>query len=219
MEGAMSGVGRAAGCLRAGRWCAASGWVLWIVVQAVADDPFPPEISLSQYGLGPHGWLFSVWVILLATSPLLLFRARPVPGPAMWLLVAGYLGVWTMALVRTDAGIQAMSGHAKVHMVGAVLAMVFLPLGILSVLRFATRYRGLAAALAIAAGVVGVLVLLSAIGVDTAGLGAPKSWALWQGTMLIIEMALVTLYAVVAPTIDPGALRAPSATPVKSAHQ
>ena len=208
------------GYLRAGRWCAAAGWVLWIVVQVVADDPFPPEISLSQYGLGPHGWIFSLWVILLATSPLLLFRARPVPGPAKWLLAAGYLGVWTMALVRTDEGIQAMSPHAKVHMYGAVLAMVFLPLGILSVLRYSTRlraagrrprHRGRGASAS--------LVLVSAVGVDTAGLGAAKSWALWQGTMLIIEMALVTLYAVVVPGIDPGSLRRPTAAPVKSALQ
>ena len=207
------------GYVRAGRWCAASGWVLWVVVQVVADDPFPPEISLSQYGLGPHGWIFSVWVILLATGPLLLYRARPVPGPAKWLLAAGYLGVWTMALVRTDEGIQAMSTHAKVHMYGAVLAMVFLPLGILAVLRYSTRFRRLAAGLGIAAGVVGVLVLLSAVGVDTAGLGAAKSWALWQGTMLIIEMALVTLYAVVVPSLDPGSVHHRIAAPVKSALQ
>ncbi len=207
------------GYVRAGRWCAASGWVLWIVVQVVADDPFPPEISLSQYGLGPHGWIFSVWVILLSTSPLLLYRARPVPGPAKWLLAAGYLGVWTMALVRTDEGIQAMSTHAKVHMYGAVLAMVFLPLGILSVLRYATRLRRLAAGLGIVAGVVGVLVLLSSVGIDTAGLGAPKSWALWQGSMLIIEMGLVTLYAVVVPSIDPGSVHHRITAPVKSALQ
>jgi len=207
------------GYARAGRWCAAFGWVLWIAVQVVAADPFPPEISLSQYGLGAQGWLFSVWVILLATSPLLLYRARPVPGPAKWLLAAGYLGVWTMALVRTDEGFQAMSTHAKVHMYGAVLAMVFLPLGILSVLRYATRLRRLAAGLGIAAGVVGVLVLLSAVGIDTAGLGAPKSWALWQGTMLIIEMALVTHYAVVVPSIDPGSVHHRIPAPVKSALQ
>ncbi|MET0864573.1 MAG: DUF998 domain-containing protein [Nakamurella sp.] len=205
--------------LRAGRWCAAAGWVLWIVVQVVADDPFPPEISLSQYGVGDNGWLFSLWVILLATSPLLLFRARPVPGPGKWLLALGYLGVWTMALVRTDEGIQAMSTHAKVHMYGAVLAMVLLPLGILAVLRYSTRLRVLAGLLGIAAAVVGILVLLSAVGLDTAGIGAPKSWALWQGTMLIIEMALVTLYAVVAPTIDPDYLSPRAPAPVKSALQ
>jgi hypothetical protein len=211
MEGAMNGY------VRAGRWCAASGWVLWVLVQVVAGDFFPPELSLSQYGLGPQGWIFSVWVILLATSPLLLYKSRPVAGPAKWLLIAGYLGVWTMALVRTDEGIQAMSAHAKVHMYGAVLAMVLLPLGILSALRYSTRFRRLAAGLGIAAGVVGVLVLLSAAGVDTAGLGAAKSWALWQGTMLIIEMALVTLYAVVAPSLDPGTVLRRNAAPVKSA--
>ena len=86
-----------------------------------------------------------------------------------------------------------MSAHAKVHMVGAVLAHGLPAAGHpVASLRYATRLRRLAAGLGIAAGVVGVLVLLSAAGIDTAGLGAPKSWALWQGTMLIIEMALVT---------------------------
>jgi len=125
--------------LIAGRGCAAGGWVLWIAVQVVADDPFPPEISLSQYGLGGAGWLFSLWVVVLATGPLLLLRFRPVPGPARWLLAIGYLGTWTMALVRTDEGVVQMSGHAMVHMAGAVIALVFLPLGIGLVLRHAAR--------------------------------------------------------------------------------
>ena len=74
----------------AGRGCAAAGWVLWVVVQAVNDDPFPPEISLSQYGLGGTGWLFSVWVIVLATAPILLLRYRPYPvRPARWLRSGG----------------------------------------------------------------------------------------------------------------------------------
>lgn len=211
--------GGSGGYATAGRWCAAVGWLLWIVVQVIARDPFPPDISLSHYGVGPVGWVFSVWVIVLASGPLLLFVARPVPGVAKWLLGAGYLGVWVMALVRTDAEIMQMTTHAKVHMVGAVLGMVFLPLGILAVLRCATRLRRTTAGLGIAAAVVGILVLLSAAGVDTAGLGAAQSWALWQGTMMIIEMALVTVYAIVVNTVDAGSVRAGTATPVQSAVQ
>lgn len=92
-----------------------------------------------------------------------------------------------------------MSWHAQVHMVGAVVALVFLPLGILFALRGAApRARGVAAVLAGAAAVVGTLVLMSAAGVDTAGWGAARSWALWQGTLVVIEMLLVSWYAVVA---------------------
>ena len=123
----------------AGRCCAAAGWVLWVVVQVVAKDPFPPEISLSQYGLGGAGWLFSVWVVVLASSPLLLLRYRPVPGPAGWLLAIGFAGTVVMAIVRTDEGVQQMSTHAMVHMAGAVIGLVFLPLGMVLVLRYAAK--------------------------------------------------------------------------------
>ena len=79
---------------------------------------------------------------MLATGPLLLLRYRPVPGPARWLLAIGYLGTWMMALVRTDEGVLQMSGHAMVHMAGAVVALVFLPLGIVCALRYAARPGG-----------------------------------------------------------------------------
>jgi Protein of unknown function (DUF998) len=202
----------------AGRGCAAAGWILWVVVQVVAKDPFPPEISLSQYGLGGAGWLFSVWVLVLAASPLLLLRYRPVPGPARWLLGLGYFGTVVMAIVRTDEGGLQMSVNAKVHMFGAVLALVFLPLGIVAALRYAApRWRRLGVALLGAAALVGTLVLLSAAGLDTEGVGPARSWALWQGTLVIIEMLLVGLYAVAVRTVDPGSGRAGLAAPVQSA--
>ena len=212
----MTGAG--AGWRISGRCCAAAGWVLWVLVQVVAQDPFPPEISLSQYGLGGAGWLFSVWVVVVASSPLLLLRYRPVPGPARWLLAIGYAGSGVMALVRTDEGVQQMSAHAMWHMGGAVVALVFLPLGILCALRFAPPPWPLAGLGLIVIGTaVGVLVLLSAVGFDTAGLGTARSWALWQGVLVVIEMMLVGLYAAVVSTIDPRRGRAVGPAPVKSA--
>ena len=90
-----------------------------------------------------------------------------------------------------------MSGHAQVHMVGAIVALVFLPLGILYALRGAGAFtRRLGSALVVVAALVGTLVVLSAAGVDTAGLGAPRSWALWQGALVIVEMLLVSVHAV-----------------------
>lgn len=204
--------------LVAGRCCAAAGWILWLVVQAVAMDPFPPEISLSQYGLGGAGWVFSVWVVVLASSPLLLLRFRPVPGPALWLLLVGYTGIWVMAVVRTDEGGGQLSVHAKVHMVGAALAMVFLPFGIAMVLRYAARvWQRLCLVLLAAAVIAGILVLLSAAGYDTAGLGAASSWSLWQSTLLVLEMMLVALYALAVTTVDPPTGRASRVAPVESA--
>ena len=188
----------------AGRWCAALGGVLWVVVQVVNDDWFPPQISASQYGLGSAGWVFSLWVVVLCTSPLLLLRYRPVPGPALPLLVIGYAGAWLMALVRTDLGGGQASVTADAHMVGAVLTLVFLPLGIVCALRpAARRWRRTAAMLLLAALAAGILLLLAAAGWDTALMDAPQSWAFWQGVLLVVEMLLVGVYAIAVTTIVP----------------
>ncbi len=189
----------ARGALIAGRCCAAAGALLWVAMQVLAGDPFPPEISVSQYGLGPSGWVFTVWALALAVAPLLLLEAAPAPGPAAALLWMGLAGAAVMAVVRTDDGGGAMSWHAQVHMVGAIVALVFLPLGILAAIRVAGPLaRRVAAVLAAAAAVVGLLVVVSAAGVDTAGLSAPRSWALWQGTLVVIDMLLVGVHAVAA---------------------
>lgn len=191
--------------LIAGRGCAAAGWLLWVGIQVIANDPFPPEISVSQYGLGPSGWVFTVWVIALAAAPLLLHAGAPAPGPVRPLLGLGFAGALVMAVVRTDEGGGAMSGHARVHMIGATVALVFLPLGIVVALRPAPpRIRRIAYALTAAAAVLGGLVVLSSTGLDTSGLGAARSWALWQGALVVVEMLLVTVYAVAAGRPRPG---------------
>ena len=208
------------GCRIAGRVCAVAGAVLWVLVQVVAGDPFPPEISESQYGLGAAGWLFSLWAIVLASSPVLLFRSRPVPGRAGPFLAIGWAGSAVMAVVRTDEGYQPMTWHAQVHMVGAVLALVFLPLGMASALRWAGRaWRRLSHLLVAAAAVAGALLLLAAVGLDTAGFGPARSWAFWQGTLVVIEMLLVGLYALAVGTIDPRSVRIHGGAPVQSAIQ
>jgi hypothetical protein len=62
-----------------------------------------------------------------------------------------------------------------------------------------------------------MLILLAAAGMDSAGLGPARSWALWQGSLVVIEMLLVTLYAAVVSTIDPTSRRAGRSAPVQSA--
>ena len=99
--------------------------------------PVPPEISLSQYGVGPDGWLFSLWVVVIAAVPVLCYRYRPVPGPARWFLAVGVVGNLVMAIVRTDEGGLQLSTQSKIHTGGAVLAMVGLPLGMVLALWYA----------------------------------------------------------------------------------
>lgn len=201
--------GRGAGdrsvALIAGRGCTVVGWLLWVVLQVLADDPFPPEISVSQYGLGPTGWVFTLWALALGAAPLLLLAGRAAPGPARPVLRVGFAGAALMAVVRTDEGGGAMSAHAQAHMVGATVALVLLPLGIVLALRGASpAIRRLADALTLVAAVLGVLVVMSAAGWDTAGLGAGRSWALWQGALVVVEMILVTVFAVAAGRLPPG---------------
>ncbi len=199
------GAGTRSATLIAGRAGTALGWLLWVALQVLADDPFPPEISVSQYGLGPTGWVFTVWAAALGAAPLLLLAGAAAPGPTRPVLWVGFAGAALMAVVRTDEGGGAMSGHAQAHMAGAVVALVFLPLGIVLALRGApSAARRLALALTALAAVLGVLVIMSATGLDTAGLGAGGSWALWQGALVVVEMILVTVLAVVADRLPPG---------------
>lgn len=204
----------------AGRWCAALGWILWVLLQFVNADPFPPAISMSQYGLGGTGWIFSVWVVVLATGPLLLLKYRPVPGPARWLLWIGYAGAWLMALVRTDEGGAQVSFTADAHMAGAVLTLVFLPLGILNALSHAAApWRVAAIVLVGAAAAAGTLLLLAAAGIATAAPDPAASWAWWQGVLVVVEMLLVGLYALGVRSVRSAPGRPGRAAPVQSSIQ
>ena len=197
----------------AGLVCAAVGWVLFVMVQVVAADPFPPEISLSQYGVGPDGWLFSLWVVVIAAVPVLCYLYRPVPGPARWFLAVGVVGNLVMAIVRTDEGGLQLSTQSKIHTGGAVLAMVGLPLGMVLALWYAKRWaRRAALLLCVCTTVTGILILVSATGVDTAGIGQARSWALWQGISIVLDLLLVSLYALAVESI-PAGLRRGTAMP------
>jgi hypothetical protein len=183
----------------------AFAWILFVVVQAVAGDPLPPDISVSQYGVGPHGWLFSIWMLTVAAGPCLLFRYRPTRqfGAGWWLLV-GLLGSALMATVRTDPGGLQLSVNAKIHMAGSVLALVGLPLGIMfSLLAAARPWRRLSVALVAVSAVSLELLLFSAAGADTTGAGAATSWALWQSVALAVDLLLLVVQVFAVLTIPP----------------
>ncbi len=206
------------GWLLAGRCSAATGWALWVLVQVVAADPFPPEISLSQYGLGPAGWLFSIWAITTGLAPLLLHWYQPGRGPGAVLLGLAFAGSLVTAVVRTDEDGLQQSLHARVHTAGAIAALVLLPAGILVGLRHATRnWRRLSVILVAGSVVVGVLVLVSAAGIDTAGMGPARSWAFWEGSLCVLELVVVSVYAVAVATIEPPPARLGGGAPVQSA--
>jgi len=172
--------------------------ILLFVVPALAGDPLPPEISFSQFGLGPWGWLFSVWVVLLPIACFSYYRAGPVkPRAALILLTIGAFGCLVMAVVRTDAGGLQASGNAQIHTAASVLALFGIPYSSVVLLwTYGRRWRLVGIALAVVHTVGIALLLLAATGLDTAGMGQERSWAFWQFVAVLADHALVLALAV-----------------------
>jgi len=192
---------RARWWLGLGRIATLAAIVSCLLLQWINHDWFPPEISVSQYGLGPRGWVFSCWCALLALSVLALAAGgsqwgAPPARSVYGCLLAGSVGLLVMGVIRTDAGGAQQSWHARAHMIGSILALVTLPVGILLAMRWATRpLRRAALALAtISAGAL-LLVLASAMGAATPGMDAEQSWAFWQAVAVTVDMLLVGSFA------------------------
>ncbi|MEO5834401.1 MAG: DUF998 domain-containing protein [Nakamurella sp.] len=176
-----------------------------VAMQAVAGRWFPPPVSVSQYGIGPWGWLFSVFVVTMSTAPLYLERlsARR-PRLVRLMLWAGLAGAVVMAVVRTDSGGAQASLNAKVHMVGSIVCLTFVPLGMFALFWLrggAARIVGFVEILLVEVSI--TLLLCAAFGLDTAGIGAARSWALWQAVASVASVLMVvTLSVVLRPGRD-----------------
>jgi hypothetical protein len=182
---------------RAGAAVIAAGWVLFIAMQWASGDWLPPAISFSQYGVGPDGWIFSLYLMAFSVGPLLLDRARPTGKLTTWLLVIGFLGCLVMALVATDAGGLQQSPRAKVHMVGSVFGLSLVPIGCsLSLVRGRVVPRWLPLGLVGFSAAALILLLISATGVDALGVGAAESWTYCQTAAAIADMLLLALLVV-----------------------
>ena len=180
-----------------GRVSALAALVLCVLIQALNHDYFPPDISVSQYGVGRNGWVFTAWAAITSLAILSLYRAGPERSRVFGcVLVVGSIGLLVMGVVRTDAGGLQQSWHAKVHMVGSVVGLVALPIGMAMALRWARPWwQRVAWALVVVSSLALVLVLISAAGVATPGLDAPHSWALWQSVAVTVDMLLLTTFA------------------------
>jgi hypothetical protein len=171
-----------------------------LLLQWINHDWFPPEISVSQYGVGPRGWVFSCWAALLAVSMLALTAGGPDLGArtrfVYYWVIAGSAGLVLMGAVRTDAGGAQHSWHAKLHMAGSILALVALPVAIVLALGAAARpWRRAAVALTVLSAGSLLLILASALGVSTLGMDAQHSWAFWQSVAVTIDLVLVGVFA------------------------
>ena len=177
-----------------------------VLMQWINGDWFPPEISVSQYGLGPRGWVFTCWTLALALSVLALTRGGPELGARRARLVyscfvPGCIGVVVMGIVRTDAGGLQHSWHARTHQVASIVALLALPVGIVLAMAWAgRRWRRTALALVMSSAAALLLVLASALGVSTLGMNAPRSWAFWQSVAVTVELMLVAVFALAGMT-------------------
>lgn len=180
-----------------GRVATCASVVLCLLVQYVNHDFFPPDISVSQYGVGPNGWVFTTWAAVVALATLTLVAGGTVHEHYVgsW-LAAGGAGLIVMGVVRTDAGGLQQSFHAKVHMSASIVALVALPIGMALATDHGRAWmRRLAWWFVLISAISLVMVLLSAAGVATPGLDSTHSWALWQAVAVTSDMLLLATFA------------------------
>jgi hypothetical protein len=176
-----------------GRIGAGLSLVLCVLVQWINHDFFPPNVSISQYGLGPRGWVFTVWVTMVSLAVLMLQAGGSVDHHRVgnW-LVAGSIGLVVMGVVRTDANGLQQSLHARVHMIASIVGLIALPIGMaLAMSNAGPRCRTMSWVLVGLSSLCLVMVLVSAAGVATPGLDAQHSWSLWQSVAVTVDMLLL----------------------------
>lgn len=180
-----------------GRVAAALSLLLCALVQWLNHDFFPPEVSISQYGIGPRGWVFTLWTAMVALAVLTLQAGGTTSHHPIgnW-LAAGSVGLVVMGIVRTDANGLQQSVHARVHMISSIVALIALPIGMALAMSPAnSRWRRFSWTIAVLSALCLVLVGISAAGVATPGLDAQHSWSLWQSVAVTLDMLLLAGFA------------------------
>lgn len=97
--------------------------VILVVLHVVRPDLDPSWRFISEYELGPHGWLMHVAFISLAigTASVALAVVSQARG------IAGYLGIALLLISATGmtlAGVVAPDSNSRLHDIGAMLDLV-----------------------------------------------------------------------------------------------
>lgn len=193
---------------RAALWLMHATIVSSIVMQIGKDDFLPPKVSMSQYGVGPFGWTFTVTLILLAAGSMTMLiadvRRLPVPPRAVLILIS----VWSVCVVLTalvpadpDQSMPTLTGRA--HTLFASLALIVLPVAAVIRATIARRrppkpLRVAICVIALASETSLALLVVAANGVDLTGLGPHSAWALYESSSVVLDVILVYLLCVVA---------------------
>ncbi len=179
-----------------------------LAMQAVSGDWFPPDVSISQYGVGTYGWTLTVTLLFLAAgSALLLWGAYRLSAARQWRVVLPWtvwiLALVVMAFVPTNEWPAPLSLTGQIHQAAAVLGLFVAPIAAMLMVGVRAGPNGhtvgtagrRAATVAVGSGLLGwfflVLLLLTNIDMDVTGLGYQRAWSLHQTIAVVLDIIMV----------------------------
>jgi len=182
-----------------------AGTISLLAMQAVRDDWFPPEVSISQYGVGDHGWMLTMTLLVMAlASALLLVGSHRQAAAARWAVLVPWT-IWTLALVvmafiPTNEWPGALSLTGEIHQAAAVFGLFFAPIGAVAMAGITRRDRPKSTAArgrVVAITCAGLswfflgLLLLTNVDIDVTGLGYQRAWSLHQTLAVVLDLVMV----------------------------
>lgn len=179
-----------------------------LAMQAVSGDWFPPDVSISQYGVGRYGWMLTVTLLCLAAaSALLLWGAYRLGSARQWRVVLPWtvwiLALVVMAFVPTNEWPAPLSLTGQIHQAAAVIGLFVAPIGAMVMVGIGARQSGhtdgrpgkRAETVAVGSALLGwfflVLLLLTNIDIDVTGLGYQRAWSLHQSIAVVLDIIMV----------------------------
>lgn len=181
------------------------GAISVLAMQAVSGDWFPPDVSISQYGVGQHGWMLTMALLFLAgASATLLWAADRQAATRQWSFILPWM-VWivaltVMAFVATNEWPAPLTLTGKIHQAAAVCGLFFAPIGAVLMVgldrrdvpnTIAARARATALACAGLSWLFLSLLLLTNIDIDITGLGYRRAWSLHQTVAVVLDIVMV----------------------------
>ena len=180
------------------------GAVSVVALQAAGGDWFPPEVSISQYGVGEYGWMLTMTLLFMAGASALLFWGAYRQGAARGWQVALPWAVWILALVvmafvPTNEWPAPLSLTGQVHQAAAVCGLFAAPIGAVLMVGISARRartgpgaraRIIVIISAAASWLFLALLLLTNIDIDFTGLGYRRAWALHQTIAVVLDIVM-----------------------------
>lgn len=181
-----------------------AGTLSIVALQMVSRDWFPPEVSISQYGVGEYGWLLTATLLCFAgASALLLWGAQRQAPRLGWTVIAPWT-VWiaalvVMAFIPTNEWPGPLTLTGQIHQAAAICGLFFAPIGAVLMVRPAihseTRTGRRARAVVVSSALLSWfflgLLLLTNIDIDITGLGYRRAWSLHQTIAVLLDIVMV----------------------------